>query len=359
MASQAQENSTRGDRERTPKRKWAVSGGGKSTQHLPVALAHTGGSPRRRVKSVNVDLFFIFQCPVVAMDYWQGIAHNHSSLSDPSLLHALHKARFKSCVLPLHFPTHNQFYFVRTQVLVFVFEHLNFVEFLHSAVRGIMESSIEHFRKHTGPLAIQCDKITFAYKKGKPILEGLTMSVPRASTYSVLGASSAGKTTLLKLISGFMKPQKGSIKIFGQKPGSRKCSVPGPGVGFVSQDLCVYPNFSIKATLTYFAQINNVPYAEINKRIMYIRHYLELPEENRLVANLSGGQKRRVSLAIAMIHSPPLLILDEPTVGIDPYLRYKVWNYFDELRNKGHTVSVSISLTATPFDGITPLHCCS
>lgn len=168
----------------------------------------------------------------------------------------------------------------------------------------------------------------------------MTMSVPNASTYSLLGASSAGKTTLIKLIAGFIKPQKGRVEIFGHKVGSSKCSVPGSGVGFMPQDLCVYPNFSIKSTLTYFAQINNVPHDEIDKKIQYIRQYLELPDENRIVAQLSGGQKRRVSLAIAMIHSPPLLIMDEPTVGIDPYLRFKIWNYFGELRNKGHTVSI-------------------
>lgn len=198
---------------------------------------------------------------------------------------------------------------------------------------------MEHFCEHSKPLAVHCRQLTFGYKAKCPVIDGLSMSVPSASIYSLLGSSSAGKTTLLKLISATHQAQKGDIYLFGERLGDKRCSVPGKHVGYMPQDLCLYPKFSIKETLQYFARINDVKSDEIEKRIKYFKEYLELPSVDKPIHRLSGGQQRRVSLAAALIHSPALLLLDEPTVGIDPLLRYKIWNYFYNLRNKGQTVS--------------------
>lgn len=198
---------------------------------------------------------------------------------------------------------------------------------------------MENFCKHQNPAAVHCRDVSFSYKRKTPIIENLTLTVPKSSIYSLLGSSSAGKTTLIKLIAGLIQPRRGDIYLFGERLGDSRCPIPGKHVGFMPQDLCLYPHFSIEDTLIYFALINGVKGKEVKDRIRYFKDYLELPNVCKKIEHLSGGQQRRVSLAAALIHSPSLILLDEPTVGIDPVLRYKIWNYFYNLRDKGQTVS--------------------
>ena len=194
------------------------------------------------------------------------------------------------------------------------------------------------FHQHTQPIAVRCSDIEYGYNTKKPVLCKFNMSVPSSTIYSLLGASSSGKTTLIKIMTGTIKPTGGDVSIFGQPLGSSHCSVPGNGLGYMPQDLALYPNFSIGSTLRYFAQINQMPRDKIAQRIHFLREYLELPDPDRPIWSLSGGQQRRVSLAVALIHSPSLIILDEPTVGIDPVLRKKIWSFLHELKRTGHTV---------------------
>lgn len=122
---------------------------------------------------------------------------------------------------------------------------------------------------------------------------------------------------------GRLRIHNGELLVFGRPPGAPGHDVPGSGVGFMPQELALYPEITVSETLMYFSRLHGMTAAELKDRADFlIDNFLDLAaQRDRLVKNLSGGQQRRVSLAVAMLHNPRLLILDEPTVGIDPVLR--------------------------------------
>ena len=126
---------------------------------------------------------------------------------------------------------------------------------------------------------------------------------------------------------GSLKPKRGIVKVFGEVPGSHRALVPGPGVGYMPQEIGLFNEFTIQETLFFFGRLYRLPAAVINGRIAFLISFLELPDKSAMVGKLSGGQARRVSLAAALVHKPPLLVLDEPTVGIDPVLRQSIWSH--------------------------------
>lgn len=154
-------------------------------------------------------------------------------------------------------------------------------------------------------------------------------------SYGLLGASGCGKTTLLSCIVGRKRLNNGEIFVLGGKPGTRGSGVPGKRVGYMPQEIALYAEFSIKETMMYFGWIFGMHTSEIIERLNFLLNFLDLPSENRLVKNLSGGQQRRVSFAVALMHDPELLILDEPTVGVDPLLRQSIWNHLVHITKAG------------------------
>nr|ULR57033.1 ATP-binding cassette transporter CL2487C2 [Spodoptera frugiperda] len=167
------------------------------------------------------------------------------------------------------------------------------------------------------------------------ILDGLNMTVPKGSIYGLLGASGCGKTTLLSCIVGRRRLNSGEIWVLGGRPGSPGSGVPGPRIGYMPQEIALFGEFSIRETLIYFGWIANMPTNEVEERIDFLIQLLQLPNPTRQVKNLSGGQQRRTSLAAALIHDPELLILDEPTVGVDPLLRQSIWTHLVRITSSG------------------------
>ena len=153
------------------------------------------------------------------------------------------------------------------------------------------------------------------------ILKNLSMRVKHGTVYALLGPSGCGKTTLLSCILGRKSLQSGSITVFGGRPGDRALGLPGPLVGFMPQDICLYQEFTIRETFQYFGRLQKMGAEPIEKKKLWLLEMLDLPEEGRRVSKLSGGQKRRLSFAVALLHNPKFLILDEPTVGVDPLVR--------------------------------------
>ncbi|KAI9558718.1 ABC protein [Daphnia sinensis] len=193
--------------------------------------------------------------------------------------------------------------------------------------------------------AVLVRKATKSYGVGRSrstILDGLDMTVKKGSIYGLLGASGCGKTTLLSCLVGRRSLNSGEILVLGHEPGTPESGVPGPRVGYMPQELALYGDFTIKETLQYFGRIYNLRPAFVDSQLEFLSHLLDLPPSIRYVKTLSGGQQRRVSFAVALFHEPELLILDEPTVGVDPLLRRSIWNHLiRQSVDHGRTVIVT------------------
>lgn len=176
--------------------------------------------------------------------------------------------------------------------------------------------------------------VTVRYGAAKA-LNDITLTVPSGKIIGVLGPSGAGKTTLLRIIVGRLKPETGQAKVLGYPAGSRKLR---GKVGYMTQSVSIYPDLTVHQNLRYFATIIGVNWTRIPE---YLKEVDLVDQARQLAGTLSGGQKSRLSLAIALLGDPGLLVLDEPTVGVDPVLRRKLWKIFRGRAEKGATIIVS------------------
>ena len=163
----------------------------------------------------------------------------------------------------------------------------------------------------------------------------------RGTIYALLGPSGCGKTTLLSCILGRKSLKSGHIAVFGGCPGDRSLGLPGGLVGFMPQDICLYSEFTIRETFEYFGRLQKLGSDTILEKETSLLDLLDLPEPSRRVSDLSGGQKRRLSFAVALLHNPKLLILDEPTVGVDPVVRARIWSHLQSLTFAGRYLLLS------------------
>ncbi|MBX3091470.1 MAG: ABC transporter ATP-binding protein [Cryobacterium sp.] len=169
----------------------------------------------------------------------------------------------------------------------------------------------------------------------KEVLHGVSFDVPTGSLVGLLGPSGSGKTTLMRAIVGVQRDVKGLATVLGHPAGSPSLR---HRVGYVTQDASVYGDLTVRQNLNYFASILHVERADVDRVI----ESTDLGEQaNQLVDSLSGGQLSRASLAAALLGSPELLVLDEPTVGLDPVLRVELWTLFRRLAEDGATLLVS------------------
>ena len=166
----------------------------------------------------------------------------------------------------------------------------------------------------------------------------MNITVPEGGIYALIGPSGCGKTSILRCIMGFINPDSGRIKVFGKKPAAPRSFVPGKDLGYMPQDVALNNGLTVHEMMRYFGKIFLLPPNEVEERIDRLIDILGIPEKNRVINTLSGGQRRRVSFACAVIHKPRLSILDEPTVGVDPLIREKIWDYLLEMTKEGKTI---------------------
>jgi len=169
----------------------------------------------------------------------------------------------------------------------------------------------------------------------REVLPGISLSVPRGQVVGLLGPSGGGKTTLLRSIVGVQVVAGGTVTVLGEPAGS---PVLRSRVGYVTQQPSVYADLTVRANLAYFAALVGASRDAVQRTIDVVD--LTADADSR-VDRLSGGQRSRVSLAAALVGAPEVLILDEPTVGLDPVLRRDLWAMFHRLADGGTTLLVS------------------
>src|SRR2546423_9775359 len=165
-------------------------------------------------------------------------------------------------------------------------------------------------------------------------LDGVTLRVRQGEIYGLLGPNGAGKTTLIRAIVGLIAPDAGTVTVLGRRLPHLDVL---RQVGYMTQQAALYPGLSVAENVKFFAAINGVEDG-VDDVLRFVR--LDSRKDS-VVANLSGGMRQRCSLACALVHKPKLLLLDEPTVGVDPQLRVQFWDSFRRMADEGTTIIVS------------------
>lgn len=182
---------------------------------------------------------------------------------------------------------------------------------------------------------LQASHVSKSFGK-KLILDDISLSVQPAETFGLLGPSGSGKTTLVRLLTGIDEVSKGEVKVLGTLMPKLAMM---QKIGYMAQSDALYNELSALENMQLFASLYGIRGPVRKKRIQQVLDIVALgPHLNKRVDQFSGGMKRRLSLAIALLHEPPLLVLDEPTVGIDPLLRQSIWNELKALNAKGTTI---------------------
>lgn len=172
-------------------------------------------------------------------------------------------------------------------------------------------------------------------------VDSLTMSVPRGSIFGFIGPSGCGKTTTIRMLTGVHSPTSGQVTVLGKNPVEFSKS-DREKIGYLIQSFVLYPELTVWENLNFTASFYGVSLFGRAKRFNRLLEFVELTgDRGKRASALSGGMKRRLSLAATLVHNPELLFLDEPTAGIDPILRRKFWDYFKELQDEGHTLFVT------------------
>jgi ABC-2 type transport system ATP-binding protein len=168
-------------------------------------------------------------------------------------------------------------------------------------------------------------------------LDGLTLAINAGEIYGLLGPNGSGKTTFIRTLAGLLRPDGGEVRVFGATP---RAAVSAGEVGYMTQAAALYGDLSVEENLRFFGALEGVP--DVAGRIEEVLRRVDLLDRRRsVVGTLSGGMRSRVSLATTLLHRPRLLLLDEPTVGIDPALRREFWEHFRTLASSGVTILVS------------------
>ena len=183
-------------------------------------------------------------------------------------------------------------------------------------------------------------QLTRDFKKTRAV-DGLDVSIPSGELFGLVGPDGAGKTTTLRLLAGLLNITEGEAEILGFDLRTQAEAIK-PHVGYMAQQFSLYAELSVLENLRFFAELFDVPRADLAQRTARLLDFAGLSDfKDRRAAHLSGGMQKKLALACTLVHQPEILLLDEPTTGVDPISRREFWDILTELHIQGVTILVS------------------
>lgn len=187
---------------------------------------------------------------------------------------------------------------------------------------------------------IQTNSLTKEFKRTRAV-DSLELDIQAGELFGLVGPDGAGKTTTLRLLAGLLDVTEGSATIAGYDLASQPEKIK-PHIGYMAQQFSLYSELSVIENLVFFADLYNISADEVGARMERLLGFAGLSEfRNRRAAHLSGGMQKKLALACTLLHQPAILLLDEPTTGVDPVSRREFWNILTELYLEGTTIIVS------------------
>jgi ABC-2 type transport system ATP-binding protein len=183
------------------------------------------------------------------------------------------------------------------------------------------------------PYAVEVEDVSKRFG-AQVALDRVTLRVRRGEVYGILGPNGAGKTTLIRSLVGLVAPEGGTVTVLGQRMPTLDVLA---RVGYMTQQAALYPDLSVGENLRFFAEIYGA-HGGVREALEFVDLW---DRRDSVVSQLSGGMRTRCSLACALVHKPDLLLLDEPTVGVDPLLRVQLWDRFQRMAQDGASILVS------------------
>ncbi|MCU4717049.1 ATP-binding cassette domain-containing protein [Halapricum hydrolyticum] len=186
--------------------------------------------------------------------------------------------------------------------------------------------------------AIETDDLRVTYSDGTEAVRGVSLSVPRGEFFGFLGPNGAGKTTTIKTLATLLRPTSGSVRVNGfdveSEPGKVRESI-----GYMAQETSVITEMTARENLRFACDAYGVPRGERSDRIAELLDLVDLADvADKRAEGFSGGMQKRLDAAMALVHRPPLVFLDEPTTGLDPKARNRLWEYFEAINDDGTTI---------------------
>ncbi|OPY25752.1 MAG: Trehalose/maltose import ATP-binding protein MalK [Methanocella sp. PtaU1.Bin125] len=204
-------------------------------------------------------------------------------------------------------------------------------------ISTLSQESVLENREKKGNI-IECSGLTVRFGK-ITALDGVDLKIGYGENFGMLGPNGSGKTTLIRVLCGLLKPTSGTAAVMGRAMPSRANNA---SIGYMTQMDAMYSDLTVRENVRFFASLYGLKGREREERIDEVLEVADLRKrEHSIVGTLSGGMKKRASMACVLVHRPKILFLDEPTVGVDPKLRAQFWDYFKLLNQQGVTLIVS------------------